>query len=120
MNVLDWFFEYVRQDSDGCWRWTAGKNRDGYGYFPFEGRSQAAHRVAYKLLEGTIPLDLQLDHLCRVRDCVNPGHLEPVTCRENLLRGNTIAAVNTTKMRCPKNHAYIEENTYRTAAGQRV
>jgi len=75
---------------DGCWEWT-GNMRKGYGRFSLTvayktKRDVPAHRVAYETFIGPIPDGLQLDHLCRNKGCVNPKHLEPVTCRENLLR----------------------------------
>ena len=71
--------------TETCWLWTGGQSA-GYGRFGFKGRPNlGAHRFAYELLVGPIPPGLDLDHLCRVRNCVNPDHLEPVTRRENLL-----------------------------------
>ncbi len=77
--------------TDECWLWTGSKN-DGYGKFrPVANqRPVLAHRYAYELLVGPIPRDLTLDHLCRVHSCVNPEHLEPVTRRENILRGKAV------------------------------
>jgi hypothetical protein len=92
--------------TDGCWFWTAGKASNGYGRFKLNGKPQAAHRVAYELLIGPIPDGMTLDHLCRIRHCVNPMHLEPVTGRENTLRGNNIAARNAHKTHCPNGHEY--------------
>lgn len=68
-----------------CWLWTAGRTTGGYGqcYSPAKGY---AHRTAYELLVGAIPYGMTLDHLCRVRHCVNPAHLEPVTSAENTRR----------------------------------
>ena len=68
------------------------------------------HRVAYEAAVGPIPEGLQLDHLCRNTLCTNPAHLEPVTCRENLLRGNTLQAANAAKTHCPYGHPYAGEN----------
>lgn len=71
----------------GCWLWTAAKNNGGYGMFTFTtGWRRSAHRVSYETFVGPIPDGLQLDHLCRVRHCVNPDHLEPVTAAENTRR----------------------------------
>lgn len=98
-------------DPDDCWLWTAHKVHDGYGKFWLDGRHVLAHRVSYEWLVGPIPDGLQIDHLCRVRHCVNPAHLEPVTQRENLLRGETILAANAAKTHCPSGHAYDDENT---------
>lgn len=94
----------VNIDETGCWLWTACVYPGGYGMYRHNGKLQRAHRVVYTLLVGEIPSGLQLDHLCRVRHCVNPEHLEPVTQRENLLRGdhpNHVA--NRTKI-CQRGH----------------
>lgn len=101
----------------GCWLWTAAIAWNGYGNFRLEGRSAFAHRVAYTWIVGPVASELDLDHLCRVRNCVNPEHLEPVTRRENLLRGEGITAVNAKKTHCPKGHPYNETNTYRPPTG---
>jgi hypothetical protein len=100
------------RDMDGCWLWTAGTNRGGYGGFNVRngGRptTARAHRYAYEQLVGYIPDGLQLDHLCRNRLCVNPNHLEPVSSRTNVLRGEGLAAHNATKVRCGQGHPYEE------------
>jgi hypothetical protein len=71
----------------GCWLWTAAK-AGGYGRFALAGgRLVPAHRYAWEVLVGPIPAGMQMDHLCRTPACVNPAHLEPVTQRENALRG---------------------------------
>lgn len=75
-----------------CLLWTAHIASKGYGQFKLHGKYRQAHRVAYQAVHGPISEGLELDHLCRVRHCVNPDHLEPVIHRENLLRGNTIPA----------------------------
>lgn len=89
-----------------CWLWTAGKNSGGYGVTYASGRAMVAHRWAYESEVGPIPAGLQLDHLCRVRHCVNPAHLEPVTIRENVLRGVGLSAHNARKTHCPRGHEY--------------
>lgn len=102
--------------TDTCWLWTASTNPKGYG--KFGAMSLAAHRYSYEALVGTIPEGMDLDHLCRVRHCVNPAHLEPVSRRENLMRGETRAAANVLKTHCPAGHQYDEAKTsYRN--GQR-
>lgn len=78
-----------------------------------------AHRYAYEHFIGPIPEGLQVDHLCRVRNCVNPDHLEAVTCRENVLRGDGVAAANARATHCPQGHAYDEANTYTWTNGGR-
>ena len=69
-----------------CWIWTGGLSKKGYGVFSLGGVSQLAHRVAYEWILGAVPAELELDHLCRVRACVRPNHLEAVTHRVNLRR----------------------------------
>ena len=75
----------------GCWIWDSDWNSgNGYGKVKHQGKAHMAHRLVYSFLRGEIPDDHVLDHLCRVRRCVNPDHLEPVTVRENTLRGEAI------------------------------
>lgn len=76
----------------GCWLWTRSKSPDGYGWASYRNRTHQAHRLVYTFVYGSVPDGMHLDHLCRVRHCVNPDHLEPVTPRENLLRGDTATA----------------------------
>ena len=104
----------------GCWLWTAATGRDGYGRFRALGRNVLAHRFAYESLVGPIPDGLQIDHLCRVRACANPSHLEPVTQRENLLRGAGGTNHYADKTECPQGHPYDEANTYNTPSGKRA
>jgi hypothetical protein len=70
-----------------CWLWTAGIDVHGYGWITRQGRKYKAHRWTYENLVGEIATGLVLDHLCRVRNCVNPDHLEAVTSGENSRRG---------------------------------
>ncbi len=106
--------------TDGCWLWTAAKTRDGYGRLADTGgRWVLAHRFAYELHIGPIPNSLTLDHLCRVRHCVNPTHLEPVTNRVNALRGVGIPARNARKTHCLRGHPFDAENTRWWRGGRR-
>jgi hypothetical protein len=105
--------------SDDCWLWTGSLHSKGYGKMSVAGRDWLAHRLAYELFVGPIPPKLQLDHLCRVRRCVNPAHLEAVTTRENLLRGVGFAAVNAQKTHCPAGHPYTEPNLFIGPKGER-
>jgi len=102
----------ARPDLGPCWLWTASRS-GGYGRFSIGDGKVQAHRFAYELLVGEIPDGLDLDHLCRVRHCVNPTHLEPVTRRVNTLRGLTIPAAHVAKTHCPQGHEYSEANLYR-------
>jgi hypothetical protein len=103
----------------GCWFWL-GPLHNGYGRVRyFDGTATNPHRASYMLLKGPIPEGLQLDHLCRVRNCVNPAHLEPVTPRENTFRGNSPSVANAAKTHCVRGHPYSSTNTYVDATGSR-
>jgi hypothetical protein len=105
------FWKKVRK-TPSCWIWTSRKNAGGYGIFYVNGRGMPAHRYSYELVAGPIPDGLHLDHLCRNRCCVNPAHLEPVTCAINVHRGFGPAALNALAEHCPQGHQYDEANTY--------
>lgn len=110
--VLARFLAKTR-DSDTCWEWVGALDQDGYGiYTPGTGaRARRAHRLSYEHFVGGIPTGRTLDHLCRVRSCVNPEHLEPVTNAENIRRGLT-GIHNAVKTHCANGHEYTPENTY--------
>lgn len=93
-----------RRGDQECWEWQAYIEPRGYGRFRGGGRRQLAHRYAYELLVGPIPDGLHIDHLCRNRRCVNPAHMEPVTMRENILRGMASGAVAVRTNRCARGH----------------
>jgi len=89
-----------------CWRWKRPNRQLGYGYVFFEGKHVPAHRIVYTFLVGPIADGLEIDHLCRVRACVNPDHLEPVTHAENIRRSPTAApAVNARRTHCLRHPA---------------
>lgn len=94
-----------------CWMWTGSLNEDGYGVY----NDKRAHRIAYQKEKGRIPRYTELDHLCRVRACVNPDHLEPVPHRVNVQRGRLGEVTRQrqlAKTHCPNGHEYTPENTY--------
>lgn len=88
-----------------CWLWTGALFPSKYGQFWLDGKNRRAHRVAYEWEVGPIT-EATLDHLCCVLNCVRPSHLEPVSVKENVLRGNAPTAINAQKKRCPKGHPY--------------
>lgn len=87
-------------------------NPKGYGLFWIYNTYHSAHRFIYEQLVGPIGGGLQLDHLCRVRHCVNPDHLEPVTQRVNMMRGQGLAARNAKKTHCIRGHRLAGENIH--------
>lgn len=91
--------------TDECWLWTGYLNK-GYGTIGVNGKTREAYRVLYELVVGPVPDGLHLDHLCRVRACVNPYHLEPVTHAENMRRA---AAART---HCGNGHEWTDATTY--------
>ncbi len=94
---------YSPEPNSGCWLWFGSRDHAGYGSVTIDKRSHRSHRVAYEHFKGPIPVGLVLDHLCRVTSCVNPDHLEPVTCKVNLNRGIHRNAV---KAHCVRGHAF--------------
>jgi hypothetical protein len=102
----------VPEPNTGCWLWLLSCNQFGYGQARFNGKNMRAQRLSYEAFVGKIPDGLVLDHLCRVRSCVNPNHLEPVSTRENVLRGVGVTARNAQLTHCKSGHALTPDNTY--------
>lgn len=121
------FWSKVTVDpATGCWLWVASRAPNGYGKVQAGSRRdgtrriRSSHRFAYESLVGPVPDGMQLDHRCRVRACCNPDHMEPVTSRENTMRGllpsnmrRRGGAQNRSKTHCKNGHEYTEANTYR-------
>lgn len=106
-ELVDERFWKKVQKTEGCWLWTGGPlSQYGYSHFWDGKRRVPAHRWSYERLVGPIPAGLQIDHLCRTRHCVNPAHLEPVTSRENTMRGEGVCARNAARRTCPAGHPY--------------
>ena len=111
------------EPAEKCIVWTAAEKANGYGAFWNGTRTLRAHRFAYELAIGPVPDGLELDHLCRIRNCVNPAHLEPVTREENRRRGLHGVLSHQRKARppspgltlpsthCRNGHEYTPENT---------
>lgn len=101
----------MKYGPDECWEWPM-RRPIGYGYAKVNGREIPAHRASYEHFVGPIEMGLHIDHLCRNTVCVNPRHLEPVTCRENVLRGIGPSALAFKKTHCKEGHPFSTDNTY--------
>lgn len=95
-------------------------NTDGYGIVLANGKQYRAHRVMYENLVGEIPAGLYIDHLCRVRLCINPDHMEPVGNVTNIMRGEAPSAQNARKTHCSKGHEFTDSNTHYRNNGWRI
>ena len=102
----------------GCWEWNAFKHPQGYGRIWISGKLWLAHRASYVVFRNP---DIKgvLDHLCRNPSCVNPEHLEDVSQRENVMRGDGMAAKRAATTHCPYGHPYSGENLIVTGNGAR-
>jgi len=105
--------------TDSCWLWTGRLYPAGYGAYSV-GKEERAHRISYMLVKGQISEGLELDHLCRVRNCVNPEHLEAVTHKENMRRGEAVSAKNSRKTHCDTGHPLSGENLQINIRGHRI
>lgn len=128
MNFLDrrlpdrFWSKCIPEPMSGCWLWTANTDAGGYARIRMNGAMASAHRAAYEVLVAQIPDGLEIDHRCRVRCCVNPTHMEPVTHAENVRRGVLVEITRdrfASQTHCKKGHAFDEENTYVCGDGWR-
>lgn len=120
--MRDWtdrFLSYVTDTPVGCWQWTGYLLPNGYARVSVNGERQYAHRAVYEAVNGPIPAGLVIDHLCRNRGCANPDHLEAVTQRINVLRGESHAAARARQTECVRGHRFDSANTYVARNGTR-
>lgn len=104
----------------GCWIWQ-GQLTNGYGRVKISGRKKSAHRVLWEKANGRpVPPGLQMDHLCRVTECVNPDHVEPVTSQENIRRRDQARGKGVYATSCSRGHLFDAKNTRDSADGRRV
>jgi hypothetical protein len=117
------------RDSSGCWLWTGSCTHNGYGTVGVKREDGSwsrayVHRLTFLWANGPIPPKLDLDHLCRVRHCANPNHLEPVTRGENTRRGLLPSMIRARFLRdvkaCKNGHAFDAENTIWRKTGGRA
>lgn len=113
------FLERRVENPDGHWLWVGYLQASGYGVFYRRMVGQVlAHRFSYEMFVG--PCDGKvIDHLCRVRSCVNPAHLEAVSIATNVMRGEGICARRARQTHCKHGHEFTDWNTYRPPSGGR-
>lgn len=110
----------VIDPSSGCLLWQGALDKDGYGLIHVDGRAIRVHRATYEMFAEPIPPGLEPDHLCRIRRCAAPAHLELVTHKENMLRGDGIGSMNAAKTHCGTcGEPFDEANTYIMPSGGR-
>ncbi len=99
--------------TETCWLWTGRIEHKGYGTFGQTG----AHKISFELANGKVPKGLVLDHICRVRHCVNPDHLRIVTRGQNVLENSVSAcAINKNKTHCSRGHDFKNHGyTYKSS-----
>ncbi len=120
MNTIDRLKAHTRLSTSGCWLWTGYRDRNSYGRITVDKRSRYAHRVAFTELRGPIPKGRVLAHVvCDRPACINPGHLEPVSNRANVLTGHGITARHARATHCIHGHRLAGENVYIDARGHR-
>lgn len=104
-----------------CVLWVGSVMKNGYGRCGWQGKVRLAHRVVWALDKGLDDIQSfgELDHLCRNRSCVNPSHLEEVTRKENIVRSNSLSAINSRKTHCKNGHEFAGENLIINKSGSR-
>jgi len=122
-RLPDRFWDKVSPEPNtDCWLWTASTT-NGYGDFHLDRKIRRAHRVSFVALVGEVPTGLVLDHVakrgCCGPSCVNPHHLQPVTQRENLLRGRGFAARQARQTHCKNGHPLGDDRRCRICARDR-
>jgi len=115
-DPVERFLEKIEVSPNGCWVWKGQISSNGYGHFWWAGRMSTAHRFSYEFFREFIPDNLEPDHLCRNRSCVNPDHLELVTRSVNMKRG----LLGGHRTHCKRGHPYSGDNLYVYPDGRRL
>lgn len=117
---VDRIFSKIIIDMEtGCLNWIGNKDGQGYGLLKYNGKTERIHRLMYANFIGSVPRGLnarknkQLDHKCKNKSCCNPSHLELVTQRENIIRGDGPSAINARKTHCNKGHIFPTDKNRR-------
>lgn len=105
-------YNRLTEAEDGCWEWNGYRDYLGYGQVRINWKCYYVHIIVYESLVGLVPMGLELDHVCRNPACARPSHLEPVTHRTNLLRGNGASGKNKRKTHCIHGHEFTPDNIY--------
>jgi hypothetical protein len=105
MQTMQDILTKIHVTNSSCWEWLGRINEDGYGKYG----NFYIHRIVYEFYNDVIPEEL--DHLCRNRSCCNPTHLQEVSHRVNILRGQGVCAINARKTHCKRGHEFTKENT---------
>lgn len=100
-------------DHNGCWIWQGYVHGNGYGYIKQKCKKILIHKIFFMLHKGIVPKGMCLDHICRIRRCVNPEHLRTVTRAQNNVENSiSPSAINKAKTRCKRGHKFTLGNTY--------
>lgn len=120
--IFDRIMARVEKTEGGCWKWKGASNPLGYGKIGVRmpsPKTYATHVFVYRHIVGSVPDGMELDHTCRNPGCCNPDHLEPVTHKENVLRGNCVASAVRRTGQCKRGHEMSNENVYVFPDGRR-
>jgi len=111
-KYIERFWSKVEK-THSCWFWTGSITSWGYGQVWFMAKHGIAHKISYELAYGPVDTGKHVDHLCRNRACVRPDHLEMVSKKENILRGESPPAINGSRKVCKRGHLFTKRKDQR-------
>ena len=107
------FLSMIKINTNGCWIWSGGSTKKGYGRTSFGNSTYYTHRLAYSLFVNEITKNMLIDHTCRNRTCCNPDHLREVSNKQNALENSIGEAYkNSLKTHCARGHEFNSVNSY--------